>query len=482
MGVIIRQSIRNTFSTYIGFAIGALNTLFLYTRFLTPEYYGLVGFLLSVAVVLTPLLSFGVHNTLMKFFHVYEDKAQRDRFLTWALILPLFIIVPLGILAWIFQKQILGLLSAEQTIPGQYMWYILLVGGFMAYFDIFYSWLRIHLRSVFGNFMKEVFHRLMITFLLLAVYFKILTVEQFILAVVMVYGLRTLVVWIYALRVYTPTISLQWPTHMRSILRYSSLIIVAGSISIILLDIDKVMIGSYLAIENVAFYNVAVFIAMVIVVPSRAMGQITTPITARLINEEDWASLDSLYKKSSLNLLVVSGWIFLLMLGNLHDIYLFMDPIYATGQYVVILIALVKLSENIIGINTAIITHSKYYPWLVILGLVLAGLTIFLNWLWIPRYGINGAASATFSALLLYHICKIILVYKKFKMHPFTPSSWKALVLIFALSVGSYFVELEFHPLLNISLKVLVITILYFFMVYQMKISEELFLFLKKSR
>lgn len=482
MGIIIKQSIRNTFSTYIGFAIGALNTLFLYTRFLTPEYYGLVGFLLSVAVVLTPLLSFGIHSTLMRFYHSYQEKTQLDRFLIWALVIPLFIIIPSGIVVFIFQDNILLLLSAKQTIPSRYMWYIFLVGGFMAYFDIFYSWLRIHLRSVFGNFMKEVFHRLMVTFLLLAVYFKLLTVEQFILAVVVVYGLRTLVVCIYALRVYTPKISLQWPTNISSIVRYSFIIILAGSISIILLDIDKVMIGIYLAIENVAFYNVAVFIAMVIVVPSRAMGQITTPITARLINEGDWKSLDSLYKKTSLNLLVVSGWIFLLVVGNLRDIYQFMDPIYATGQYVVILIALVKLSENILGINTAMITHSKYYQWLLALGLVLAGLTIFLNLLWIPRYGINGAACATFCALLLYHGCKILLVYKKFQMLPFSVGSGKALVLILVVTAGSYFINLGFHPLVNISLKVILTTCLYFYIVYRARISEELLHFLKKFR
>ena len=60
MGIVIKQSIQNTITTFIGFAIGAINTLFLYTNFLTDAYYGLVGFLLSTANVMMPFFMFGV--------------------------------------------------------------------------------------------------------------------------------------------------------------------------------------------------------------------------------------------------------------------------------------------------------------------------------------------------------------------------------------------------------------------------------------
>ena len=46
MGIVASQSIRNTIITYLGFGIGAVNTLFLYANFLTDDYFGLVVFLL----------------------------------------------------------------------------------------------------------------------------------------------------------------------------------------------------------------------------------------------------------------------------------------------------------------------------------------------------------------------------------------------------------------------------------------------------
>ena len=69
---------------------------------------------------------------------------------------------------------------------------------------------------------------------------------------------------------------------LSSILKYSSLIIIAGSIATMILDIDKFMLNNYIEIEKVAYYSVATFIATVIAVPQRAMHQIMMPLTAKV--------------------------------------------------------------------------------------------------------------------------------------------------------------------------------------------------------
>ena len=50
----------------------------------------------------------------------------------------------------------------------------------MAYFEIFYAWARVHMHSVFGNFIKEVGLRLFSLIALLGVYYKWITVVEFI--------------------------------------------------------------------------------------------------------------------------------------------------------------------------------------------------------------------------------------------------------------------------------------------------------------
>jgi O-antigen/teichoic acid export membrane protein len=102
MGIIINQSFKNMVTTYLGFGIGAINTLFLFTYFLEKEYYGLVSFLLSAANLIWPLMAFGVHNTLVKFYSSYKTKPERDKLLTLVLFLPILVSIVLGLLVtWV---------------------------------------------------------------------------------------------------------------------------------------------------------------------------------------------------------------------------------------------------------------------------------------------------------------------------------------------------------------------------------------------
>ena len=98
MGIVFKQSAKNLITTYLGFGIGAINTLFLYTNFLQQEYYGLVSFLLSAANLIWPLMAFGVHNTLVKFYSAYDTREEKDKLLSMILFLPVLISILLGVL------------------------------------------------------------------------------------------------------------------------------------------------------------------------------------------------------------------------------------------------------------------------------------------------------------------------------------------------------------------------------------------------
>jgi len=474
MGIVVRQSIQNTITTYVGFAIGALNTLFLYTNFLTDEYYGLVGFLLSAATIMTPLMAFGVHNTLVKFYSSYDDIMQRDNFLSFMLYLPLLMIIPVGLIGVFAYESISSFLSKENEVIRNYVPSIFLIAVAMAYFEVFYAWSKVHMRSVFGNFMKEVFHRVVIMLLLFAVYFELIDANEFVWSLVGVYFLRAVVMKLYAYRLKFPNVIFKFPKNTKQIFTYSSMIIVAGSIALVLLDIDKVMIGKYIPIENVAYYNVAIFIAMVIIVPARAMHQITYPITAELLNSRNWKELENLYKRSSLTLFVISGWVFLMIVLNVKQLYELIPNEYSTGLFVVLLISISKLFDNLLGINNAILYNSDYYKWTVVLGVLLAILTIILNVIFIPKYGINGAAVATFISLFLYSLAKVIVVNFKFNMHPFGKETLKVFLVLGLFYALFYLWDFQYHPLVNIGLKSLIFSLAYFILMYKGKISEDI--------
>ncbi len=476
MGIVLKQTYKNTFILFLGFTIGGINVLFLYTHFLQEDYYGLITFLLSTANILMPLLVFGIQHTIIKFFSSYTKKKDRDNFLLTVVILPIFIIIPLAFIGIYFYDYIANLLSEENIIIKKYTYLIFFIAIFMGYFEVFYAWSRVQMKSVFGNFIREIFARISVTFLLFAVYFGWLSEEQFIYAVALVYLIRAVIMKLYAMSLYFPEIrSFSIPDNIREILTFSFYIILAGSAGSILLEIDKFMIPQMEQIAKVAYYAVGVYIASVIGIPSRAMQQIINPITAKELNNANYNEVEVLYKKSSINLLIAGGLLFLIINLNVKDLYLLIDkPEYSVGILVVLIISFSELIKLSLGTNGAILTNSKYYKIFFYFSIAMAFSVIVLNRYLIELMGIDGAAIATLIVVFVFGMIKIIYVNIKLKMHPFTGKTFTVIIIIFGLYLIFYFINFTSNPLLNIIIKSIIISIIYFILIMKFKISKDL--------
>ena len=476
MGIVIKQSIKNTIITFIGFGIGAVNVLYMYPVFLGKEYLGLTNYILSAANILYPILSFGIQNTLIKFFNE-NNKTEEDlsRYFTYMLLLPLFVIIPFFCLFFYFYENIALYESNKNIIVYDFVWEIPLIALFMGYFEIFYAWLRAHMKSVFGSFVKEVFVRVLVTISLFAVYFNYITLTEFVHSLVLIYGISLLVIIYYANKTKRIQLNKKLPKKTKEIFVFTIFIILSASVANMLLDIDKYMINQFLKIENIAFYSLAVYLAMVISVPQRAMHQITYPITAKLMSENKWEELDELYKKSSVTLQVIGGLIYIGILVNIKQIYeLLPDEGYDNGLFVVFTIGLSKYFDVVLGNNNSIIFNSKYYKMVLLLGVLLVFVVVGLNLIFIPKYGINGAALATLIAIGLYSLAKLLFVVLKMKLFPFTKNTIVALVLTIASFGVFYYWDFSFHPFVNIILKSILVTIFYLGLSYYLKISSDI--------
>jgi O-antigen/teichoic acid export membrane protein len=474
MGIIFKQSLNNTLITYAGFGIGAINQLFLYTQFLEAEYFGLVTVMFSASLILMPIMTFGVQNTLVKYYSSFKEDESLNGFLTLMLLLPIGIVLPLFGISYFSNEAIGSFLSSTNPIVKEYVWYIFLIGIALAYFEVFYAWARVHLKTVFGNFMKEIFTRTGTMILLVLIYLDVITVDFFLKALVALQLLRVLIMKLYAFSLRMPKIDFQWPKNTRSILIYSALIVLGGSAAIVLLEIDKVMLNQYIPIENVAYYGIATYIAMVIIVPSRSMHQITYPLTAELINKGDMTGLKTLYQKSSLTLFIASGILFLLIILNLQELYLLLPKEYSGGFVVVFIIGLIKVYDSLLGNNNSILYNSEYYRAVLVMGVLLAIMTILFNLWLIPKYGLEGAAIASFLAFFIYNTIKLVYVKVKFEMLPFTLNTLKVFVILLAIGIPFYFINFSWHPIVNIILKGSMIVTIFSFVIYRFKISDDL--------
>ncbi|WP_166385120.1 lipopolysaccharide biosynthesis protein [Polaribacter sp. 11A2H] len=492
MGVVFKQSLKNTLFIYLGFAFGGINTLFLYTRFLEDEYYGLVTFLLSTSNLLMPLIALGIHHTIVKFFSSYFTKEEKDSFLSSVLFLPLFIAIPIAYFGNLFYQEIGDYLSVENPIIKDFTVVIYLVAVACSYFEIFYSWAKVQFQSVFGNILKELYNRVMVMILLFAVYFELITKHEFIYYLTGAYFLRMLIMMFYALKLYTPKFTFSRPDNFKEVIRYSGYIILAGSAGAIILDIDKFMIPGKESLVIAAYYSVAVFIGSFIEAPSRAMLNILQPLTSKTLNEENHKEVASLYKKSSINLLLISGLFFVLINANVGQLFNLLPKEYGGGALVVLMISVLKLYNGFLGNNGAIINNSKFYKITLPISISMALSVYLLNKLFYYELdmGTDGLALATLIVIFLANTFKLFFVKNKFSMTPFTDKSLKMILIITVLYLAFnfwdftindiYLWKFPVHPIINIALKSILITVVYIVIVLKLNISNEFDLLLKK--
>lgn len=470
MGIVLKQSFKNTLIIYLAFAFGGINVLFLYPNFLKDEYYGLVIYVLSASNLLMPLTAFGIHYTIVKFFPTYESKKDKDAFLSWALFIPLLIALPIGFLGTLFYDLFAHLLSSKE----EYTFYIYLVAIATAYFEVFYAWSRMQMKSVYGNILKELWIRIAVMLLLFAVFFDVFSKQEFILYLTIAYFIRTFLMMQNAFKLYLPKFSFSFPANFSEVLKYSGFMIIGGSAGAILLDVDKVMLPDKTVIELAAYYTVAVFVGTVIEAPGRAMFQILHPITSKAIHENNQTEIASLYKKSSINLLLICGLFFLLINASVFELFKMMPEKYSGGALVVLMISFAKLHTMALGNNGAIVANSKYYRIMLPYGIAMALSVVFLNdWL-IDLIGMNGAALSTLIVIVVFNTIKLWYVKKKFSIAPFTKKTALLVLVIVLFFFGFYFWSFPFHPIINIVLKSSLILVLYVFVIKKLKISDEI--------
>ncbi len=474
------QSAKNLVSIMLGFGIGAVNTLVLYPHFFGAANQGLVVFLLSASNLLMPLIGFGVSQTMIKFYSSYEKSAQQN-FLSFIVVLPLIVAVPISFIVLYFHDAIAALLSVENPIIATYTWVIFAVAFATAYFEIFYSWARVHFKSVTGNILKEIYPRLSVLVLLLLYAIKFLDLDLFFVMLVGLYYLRLVMMMLIAFRIKKPSWSFRLPHNVPELLRYSLFLVLAASAGSLIIDIDKFMLPQYKSIDQTAFYSVAIFTAALIDVPGRAMFQILNPIIAKTLNENNKAQLNILYKNSSINLLLLGGWFFLLVNASINSLFdLMKNQGYGEAVLVVLMISFAKLVTMSSGASNTLLINSKKYHVSLLLTIFMSFFVVFGNYLLIPIYGINGAALSTLIVVVAFTFIRMGYVYAYLGLQPYDMKTLIAFLVIGLVFGASYFIDWEIHPISSIVLKSILVTLVYAILVAALNLSDKVNLWIKR--
>jgi O-antigen/teichoic acid export membrane protein len=162
------------------------------------------------------------------------------------------------------------------------------------------------------------------------------------------------------------------------------------------------------------------------------------------------------------------------VLANLDNLMNILPPEYSGGAIVIIIIGAANIFDMAAGINGAIILNSEHYRFDLYSMIVLIIITVTLNYLLIPPYGIMGAAIGTASAVIVYNILKLCFVWIRFSMQPF---EWKMLIILFIGTATLFLISLiptMFNLYIDLLIRSAIVTLIYGLPLWMMNISEEL--------
>ena len=74
---------------------------------------------------------------------------------------------------------------------------IFIVAISTTYFEVFYSWAKVQMQSIFGNILKEFWNRAVVLILLISVFFDFLTKPQFIYCLTGAYVIRAIIISVF---------------------------------------------------------------------------------------------------------------------------------------------------------------------------------------------------------------------------------------------------------------------------------------------
>lgn len=482
MGIVIRQSIKATLITYAGAALGALTVIWLFPLFLTPEQIGLTRLLLETSVILAFFAQLGVANAVVRYFPLFKDSSgHHQRIIPYAIIVPFigFLIVT-GIFC-LLRPAIENYFAKQSPLFVSYLSFLLPLTLFNVYLSVTEALLSTFLRIVVPKLVREVGIRLMMIAITVLFYFSGMSLTIYLYLYVGIYALALIANSIYLIRQIAMPFQWKQPANItkeigREMLSFLVFMILAGLGSTLVTRVDVIMVSGMLGLSFTGIYSIAFFMAAAIEMPARSVLQITSPILSEHIKKEEWDKVESLYKQVTLNQFIIGGLLFLLIWINADTIFEIIPKghIYSQGKYVLLFIGLAKLFDVITGINLSIIAYSKYFRYSFFLVIFLLLLTIITNKLFIPIWGITGAAFATALSVFMNNLAALIIVYRKNKMHPFSRKNLMTLLLLLICLFIGYLLPSFSNPWIELFIRSGVIGILYTIGVLTLTLSDDI--------
>jgi O-antigen/teichoic acid export membrane protein len=386
--------------------------------------YGAVSLGFAVLTTLAILTTAGIDTGIGRFLPRFDDIPKRRGVLVsaYGLIMPVAVLV--GIATGLSSEYLAGTLFGDPTVAP-----VLAVFGVTIPVAVF---VRLTIGSVRG--MKEAVPRIVIQNVALPVVRLSLIV-----GVVWIGGDIVAVSWSYtaayavaaALSLYylfarTSLFSGDGVEFMhRRLLLFSVPLMVTTAMSMILSNLDTIILGVFGTTGDVGAYNVVYPLASLLTIALSAFGFVFMPVVSGLDSDGRDEQFELAYQ-------VVTKWIFVLTFPLLlaavsypeTTISITFGSEYSRAGPALVVLALGFFTHAVSGPSGNALTALGETRIIMLDNVVVAVVNVGLNLLLIPRFSLLGAAVATTASYLLLNGLYVAHLYRFAGVHPFRTSTF----------------------------------------------------------
>lgn len=435
MGVIAKQSIRGTIVTYLGVAVGFVTTFFVLTRFLTTEEIGLARVLIDAATLFIGLAQLGTSSSILRFYPYFvssqksevsnqitefrNQKSDREHgFFFWTIVVPMIGFLLIALLFLICYAPLSAWFSEKSPLFVNYYYFVLPLAFFMLYQAVFETNANVRMHIVMPRVVRELLTRIGLLVIYLLYAFDVLTLDGFVWSLVGVYALASLcnAAYLFSLG----GISLkpdfaylkQNPELVRKYLYYTAFLILSAVVSVLAPTLSSFFITAQMGLSYTGIFAIATYMAVMVSIPYRSLTAIASPQLSLAIKNDNRQEAAKLIAQVSSNLLLIGGLILAVIWVNIDLIFTILPngDTYAVARYTVLLLGIAQLLIATFQISLIALSYSRFYPFSLLFSFVLTALALLLNNLFIPRWGMNGAALATLISQAVYYLISVLTV------------------------------------------------------------------------
>lgn len=422
MSVVARQSFKYSIIGYLSSLLGIFSAIFIFPT--DMEFFGKLRLIMSGAEIIVPFVIGGISYSNVKFFLKTQQDGKHHNMLSLSLLIIFinFLLFFIGFLVlpyiWPSLRELKIWQYREYVIP------MVLLLSFAGVFNKFTSnYKRIAVANIFDNFLPKIANLVAFSACIYLGFSESISFSIFVL-----FFIISLVGYVY----YTNKLE---PVQMdfsrdyfkkedlwKQFSNYSFFAFLGTFGSYV--TINNNMVGQYFGPEELASYSIIYSLISIISMPQLGLFNVSAPIINKSLTEGNFKELDVFYKKTSLTLYFIGAVLFsCIVIGFPYLTMIFpkLAPLRDL-QPVIWIWGSAILFDLATGFNGNILSLSKYYKFNIIMMLVLAALTLILNFYFIENTNLRliGIAISTAISITIYNCVKVVFNYIKFDVSPFS--------------------------------------------------------------